>query len=55
MEVRGWEGRGEAVGGGRIQIQGNSPPSTPSSSFSPNNEGWCMDRVSKVSAVASGP
>lgn len=31
------------------------PPGPLSSSSSPNNEGLCMDEVSKVIAVASGP
>lgn len=31
------------------------PPAPLSSSFCPNNTGQCMDGVSKVSAVASGP
>lgn len=62
----GWrccDGRGEAVGEGEIQTQGNPRVITPPLNFliplllflPPNNEGQCMDGVSKVSAVASGP
>lgn len=58
---RGGMDGGEGMGG--VRLWGRENPNTrklrvispPSSSFSPNNEGWCMDRVSKVSAVASGP
>lgn len=64
MEVLGWDGRGEAMGEGESKHnkpKGHPPPLLPlppaplSSSFSPNNEGRCLDRVSKVSAVTSGP
>lgn len=64
--VRGglwWEGWG--YGGGRIQTHedwGSSisplpllPHAPLSSSFCLNNEGWCIDGESKVSAVANGP
>lgn len=55
---KGGDGRGEAVWGrenpNMRKLRVNTPPLTHTSP-SPNNEGWCMDKVSKVSAVASGP